>query len=149
MKDLCRGAFRIALILLSAPAAVILLAWLSSVNIISEKAAVVLIFSLPMFWCIGKVCVSLYLMKYGLPATGYFSAQSRTAHLRYYSGDSIERKGACDLLTRRSLRSGRTVPVWYDPSHPQRFTTGQNEIIVNVLFCILFAVIPVYLIVRL
>ena len=138
MKDLCRGAFRLALILLSAAAAVILLAWLSSVNIISEKAAVVLIFSLPMFWCIGKICVSLYL-----------SAQSRTAHLRYYSGDSIERKGACDLLTRRSLRSGRTVPVWYDPSHPQRFTTGQNEIIVNAVFCILFAVIPVYLIVRL
>lgn len=149
MKDLLRGASKLALIVLSAAAAVILLAWLSSVGILPEKAAVVLIFSLPLFGCIGKICVSSYLMKCGLPATGYFSAQTRTAHLRYCTADGIERKGACDLLTRRILRNGRTVPVWYDAAHPQRFTTGQNEIIVNALFCIIFAVIPIYLMIRL
>lgn len=149
MTDLLKSAMKLVFWLALAAALVILSAWLASVGVLSDKAAVVIIFSLPFWFCLWKVCRCVYIMKRGLPATGYFSMQTRLSHLRYCSADGVERKGSCDLLTRRSLKKGHAVPVWYQSTHPDRFTTGQNEIVVNTFFCILFAIIPIYLMIRL
>lgn len=149
MRDLLKSALKLSFWLMLAAFIVILAAWLASIGVLSDKAAVIVIFSIPFLFCVVKVCSCVYLMKRGLPATGYFSMQTRLSHLRYCSADGIERKGSCDLLTRRALKKGRAVPVWYSATHPDRFTTGQNEIVVNAMFCVLFAIVPVYLLIRL
>ncbi len=144
MKELFHIAIKLLMWALGILAAVFLAALLSSKGMISPKAAATFILSIPFLLCLGKTIFCMILRNRGLPATGFLSYESRIAHLRYTSADGVVHKGSCDLLTRRALKKGSTVPIWYDPLHPNWFTAGQREILLNGLFCIVFASVPAY-----
>lgn len=149
MKALLHTALKILAMIVIALVFIFLLAWLASVGLLSAKIAFALMFSTPFWFCLVKLLYCLWLMHHGLPATGYLSFQTRLSHLRYVSADGIERKGACNLLTRHALKAGRRISIWYDPNHPERFTAGIQEIVVQLFFCILFAGIPIFLLIKL
>ncbi len=149
MNNLLKTAMKLGFLAILVCAVIFGCAWLASIKVISSKTAAVLIFSIPFWGCLWKVCRCVLLMRNGIPTTGFFSVGSRIAHLRYQSADGVEHQGSCDLLTRRVLKKGQVVPVRYNAKHPAQFTTGQREIIVNAMFCILFAAIPIFLLIRL
>lgn len=142
MRELLKIACKLLIWAVIVAAVVIVAAMLHQAEILSAKSAFALILSIPFWSCLYKTLSSVWLMKYGLPATGYFSVQTRLAHLRYVSADGVEHKGSCDLLTRRMLKKGDIVPIWYHPKRTERFTAGGREILIHLMFCVLFVSIP-------
>ena len=142
MKDLLKISLKLLFWAVITIAVIIGASLLYRYGILSVNAASALILSIPFWACLIKTLDCIRLMKYGLPATGYFSVQTRLAHLRYVSADGVEHKGSCDLLTRRMLKKGDIVPIWYHPKRTERFTAGGREILIHLMFCVLFASIP-------
>lgn len=148
MKDLLKISLKLLFWAVITIAVIIGASLLYRYGILSVNAASALILSIPFWACLIKTLDCIRLMKYGLPATGYFSVQTRFAHLRYVSADGTEQKGSCDLLTRRMLKKATTVPIWYDAAHPERFTSGGREVLIHAIFCVIFASVPFICLIR-